>query len=270
MINESKTKELFGYTSDDLSPKSSKKVVAVCEQCSTERLLRKHAAIKSKICINCQRINQAKIIAKKDRFGRKHSEKTKKKIGDANFISQKRGKDSPIYGTKRTEWHKAKIAESNRKRIWTDEQRKKLSNAHKGKILPESQRKKMGDSRRGPRNPNYGKPAAHGKGAFYEKDGDKIWMRSGWEIKTAEYLDSHKISWEYEPTAFPIKYSGKQGTYRPDFAILDGKRIVEYWEIKGYWRDDAKEKFDAFVEQHPHLVIKVLEKQELTEKGILG
>ena len=270
MINEPKTKELFGYTSDELSPFSSKKVVAICDQCGNSRLLAKHVAYKSKVCINCQRVNQAKIIAKKDRFGRKFSEKAKANMRAAGLLAQKRGKDSPSYGKKISEEHKSKLIEANKNRIWTDEQRKKISEARKGKPLPESQRKKMGESRTGIRNPNYGKKAAHGKGYWYNtKNGSKIWMRSTWEIKTATYLDANNINWQYEPESFPIKYSNKEGTYRPDFAILKDKVIIEFWEVKGYWRDDAKEKYEAFVSQYPQHKIQLLGKEELKEKNIL-
>ena len=33
----------------------------------------------------------------------------------------------------------------------------------------------------------------------------KIWMRSGWEIKYAKYLDKNKIDWKYKPTIFRLK-----------------------------------------------------------------
>ena len=41
MIDEDCTTQLFGYTSDQLSPKSSKKIVAVCEECGMYRVGRK-------------------------------------------------------------------------------------------------------------------------------------------------------------------------------------------------------------------------------------
>ena len=270
MIDETNTQKIFGYTSNELSQFSSKKVVVICSQCKNSRTIAKHLAVRSKSCINCQRINQAKIIAKTNRLGRKHSEETKEKIRNSHLSLDLTGTNSPNYGIKRTKEHKKAISEANKKRIVSDETKIKMSLAKKGKTLPETQRKKMGESRKGKRNPNYGKKAAHGKGYYYNsKDGSKIWMRSTWEIKTATYLDLNEISWQYEYMAYPIKYSNKEGTYRPDFAILKNGKIEEFWEIKGYWRDDAKEKYEAFVAQYPQYKILLMQKNELKSKGIL-
>lgn len=41
MIDEERTMELFGYTSDQLAPKSSKEIVAVCDECGKLRAGRK-------------------------------------------------------------------------------------------------------------------------------------------------------------------------------------------------------------------------------------
>jgi hypothetical protein len=120
--------------------------------------------------------------------------------------------------------------------------------------------------RRGKRAPRYGTPASHGQHSKYKG----ICMRSSWEISYAKYLDKNNIKWVYEPKAFEIiyEYKGKlkEGTYRPDFYLpeTDG-----YIEIKGYWRDDAKIKFEAFKEQHSNLIIQVLMKKDLLEIGVL-
>lgn len=95
-------------------------------------------------------------------------------------------------------------------------------------------------------------------------------MRSSWEIKVAEYLDGQGIDWEYEHKAYPITYTYegefKEGTYRPDFYFV---KNGSYWEVKGYWRDDAKAKYEAFVQQYPDIHIKLLMKQELHSHGIM-
>jgi len=234
MINEQKTYDVFGYYSKEVT--SHKKVVAYCPSCNSDR--------------------------------RKHSEETKKKIGLSNSISQPKGKTHPLYGIKKTDSFKEKIKESNKNRIWKDESRRKLSEKHKGKKLSEEHKKKIGRS--GVNSHRYGKVGNHGKGEFYiRKNGEKIWMRSSWEIKIAKYLDSKDYNWSYEPTAFPIKYVFnnivKEGTFRPDFLI---QNLNEYWEIKGWWRDDSKEKYEAFVEQYKDLKIILLMKNNIKELGI--
>ncbi len=117
----------------------------------------------------------------------------------------------------------------------------------------------------------YGKKARHGLGQYYKrKDGTVVWMRSSWEIRVAEYLDNQCIEWEYEHKAYPITYiyenNYKEGTYRPDFLLVADD---SYWEVKGYWRDDAKAKYEAFLEQYPEIKIELLMKQELHNYGIM-
>jgi hypothetical protein len=53
MIDEDRTMQLFGYTSDELGPKSSKKIVAVCEECGKYRVMVKHGY--RDLCIMCSR-----------------------------------------------------------------------------------------------------------------------------------------------------------------------------------------------------------------------
>ena len=64
-------------------------------------------------------------------------------------------------------------------------------------------------------------------------------MKSSWEVATAKYLDMFTMIWTYEPTSFPTPY----GYYTPDFYLPE---LDLYIEVKGQWRDDAKQKFDFF------------------------
>lgn len=51
MIDEARTLEIYGYTSDELSPKSAKPIVAVCEECGKYRDTTKHAL--RELCKSC-------------------------------------------------------------------------------------------------------------------------------------------------------------------------------------------------------------------------
>ena len=119
---------------------------------------------------------------------------------------------------------------------------------------------------KGKNNPMYGKKAAHGKGAYYKQS----WMRSSWEIAYAKYCIINHIKYRYEPKAFAItyKYEGKkkEGTYRPDFYLPEQKLYIE---IKGYWRADAKVKFNAFKRQYKDIKINILSKNELKINSII-
>lgn len=50
MINESRTLELFGYTSDMLSKSSGKLIVVICDECGKERELAVHHVNYDKAC----------------------------------------------------------------------------------------------------------------------------------------------------------------------------------------------------------------------------
>jgi len=67
-----------------------------------------------------------------------------------------------------------------------------------------------------------------GKGAYYETPNQgKVWMRSGWEVKVADYLTEHGVSWYYEHEWLDISYDKH---YLPDFYIEDGNYYIE---VKG-------------------------------------
>ncbi len=85
----------------------------------------------------------------------------------------------------------------------------------------------------------------------YAKDGFRedigIYVRSTWEANFARILNYLDIKWEYEPKAFSLIIDGKETTYHPDFYLIDFDKWVE---VKGYWRKDAKLKYDKFSENH--------------------
>lgn len=104
----------------------------------------------------------------------------------------------------------------------------------------------------------FGKASPHGRRAYY---GD-FYMRSSYEVKFAFFLDCSGIEWEYEPIVFDLGNS----TYTPDFYIPQWDLYVE---IKGWWRDRARKKFELFRQVYPNRTIKVLMKPELQELGII-
>jgi len=107
-------------------------------------------------------------------------------------------------------------------------------------------------------HPMYGKIGRHGRGANY----NNIWMRSSYEIKFAQWLDDHFVPWQYESKTFDLG----DMTYTPDFYLPE---INLHIEIKGYWRDDAKKKFDLFLQKYPTTKIKVFNKEKLQSIGVL-
>lgn len=115
-------------------------------------------------------------------------------------------------------------------------------------------------AKKGKLNINFGKIPinSHGKRQKYKK----IWMRSSYEIKYAKYLDKNKIQWKYESKTFDLRIT----TYTPDFYLPKNN---EYIEIKGYWRDKAKKKFELFKKLYPKIKIKVLKLENLKDMEVL-
>ncbi len=101
MIDEARTLELFGYTSDMWAPQSHKCVVAVCEECGRYRVVKKQ--LYRDMCLGC------------GHSGRKHWG----------------------FGKPRSDAVKAKISVAHIGMVLSEETRKKLSKAHKGKGIGE-------------------------------------------------------------------------------------------------------------------------------------
>lgn len=261
LINE--TIEKFGYNPCDLKPNSCKLVVWGCGQCGNLKDKQFRSAKKNELCIVC----------------------SNKKNGNTN-IEQRSNKlkewykhnDHPLKGTKRPD-HVIEALRLTGKRIRTKEEcehRSKLfagdGNPMYGKKHTEEALKKMCDYqkenvRTGKDCNFYGKTPKHGRGSWYEcKDGSKVWMRSSWEVKFATYLDNNNIEWLYEIKKFPITYLDTNGTYTPDFYLVEDNKYIE---VKGWWRDDAKIKFDSFQEQYSDIKIELYDKAKLKEIKVL-
>ena len=110
----------------------------------------------------------------------------------------------------------------------------------------------------GRNSPSFGKKASHGKGSYYKN----IYMRSSYEINYAKWLDKKGIKWQYESKVFDLGIC----TYTPDFYLLE---TDTYIEIKGWWRDKSKYKFELFKQIYPQERISILTKLELHALGVL-
>jgi predicted nuclease of restriction endonuclease-like RecB superfamily len=100
------------------------------------------------------------------------------------------------------------------------------------------------------------------KRIFRYVKGDRIVnFKSSYELAYAGYLDSKGVSWEYEPI-----YELSNGTsILPDFKLQDGSIV----EIKGYFRPDAKVKWDIFCSEHINIKKSLLTKDDLVKLGVL-
>jgi hypothetical protein len=256
----------FGYSPLNLKTYSTEIVLCECPNC--KRIFeRKFKTARNKgptqFCFICQNgINARKSIDVKN-------EKIKKWFETH---------EHPLKGTKRPAYVIEACRQANLGRKPSKEQKdflsKKFSGSgnpffgkhHTEEIYLKMVKRNRQNVRKGKESNFYGK-IYHGKGEWYTKlDGTQNWMRSSWEIKYAKYLDVKNILWEYEPKAFEITLNDINCTYRPDFYLVNENKYVE---IKGYWRADAKSKFDAFKEQYPDVLIEVYMGRELNAMGII-
>ena len=71
MIDEDRTMQLYGYTSDMLKPKSNKPIVKVCDECGEYKVVPKYAY--RNLCGSCshkrpQKLSKPKFVKEADRF----------------------------------------------------------------------------------------------------------------------------------------------------------------------------------------------------------
>ena len=152
------------------------------------------------------------------------------------------------------EMHPVQIAEKygcnkqvivNRMKEWGIQLRTK-SQARRGKLNPiygvghtKKARKKMSDAFVNGRSFGFG-AKTWGKGQYYDSPlQGKVWMRSSWEVKVADYLTNLNLDWYYENDWLKVG----DFNYLPDFYI---PMLELYIEVKGRKKkEDMKKLGDA-------------------------
>lgn len=265
-INKEKTLIELGNDIDKLKPSSCKLVYRNCSICKKEELIQYRS-------INVFGYTKC-LVCSNQLNGRNN----KDKISQSNIEYFKTHKH-PRLGVKHTQEVVDFLRKNSTGRKCSDETKNKLrqykgaNNKNTGRKHTAESLKKMAafqkaNAKRGKDCNLYGKCyyAKHTK--YLSKSGIEYKLKSGWELKVAQYLDTKNIIWEYEKQAFPViyEYDGqvKDGTYTPDFFVGD-----EIWEVKGYWRKDAKIKFETFLKTYPQYKVKLIEKEGMKELGLL-
>lgn len=59
----------------------------------------------------------------------------------------------------------------------------------------------------------------------------------------------------------------KRCTYTPDFEVVTSKGHIEFHEVKGFWRDDARVKIKAAAMQFPEYTFKAVTKRAKKRGG---
>ena len=86
-----------------------------------------------------------------------------------------------------------------------------------------------------------------------------ILCQGSFELKVVKYFNKYKIPFESQSKTFVLS-DGK--TYTPDFHLSDLDIFVE---VKGFFYEDAKNKFDLFCKEYPNITIEVWDKIKIKE-----
>jgi hypothetical protein len=175
--------------------------------------------------------------------GEKMSEEQKRKISESEkgkFVSAvtRRKISENQAGRKLPDWLKLKISLAHKRRVISERQMaqvKLLGLAGRGRVVSESTRRKLSEGIS--RAVLQGKMRRKNKRLHY----NGLFMRSSWEVKVAEWLDEHKIAWEYECYRYMC---GNGRVYIPDFKLLES---CDFLEVKGFVSGDDKYKMSEFV-----------------------
>mgnify|MGYP000995357411 CR=1 FL=1 len=168
--------------------------------------------------------------------GTQRAEETKKKIRD--FWDQE-ARD------KQSKRRKGTVSAFKGKHH-TEEAKQKNREAHLGHITTEETRRKLSIKSSG-----YHPKRQYGNGEWYiRSDGERIWLRSSYEVRVAKMLDLLHITWKYESKSFDLG----DRFYCPDF-LLDG---LIWWEVKGWMKTEDKTKLIKFSKVYPNENIRII------------
>lgn len=208
----------------------------------------------------CENISKSRMGKTSNFKGRHHKLESNKKNSDAHKNKQTWNKNL----TKETDMRVLKNGKlilnswNNKSYEEKEEIKDKISKVQKGQHRSPNTEFKLGNKT--PIGNTY-----FSKGEYYKsKSQGIIWMRSGWEIKYAQFLDEHNILWTYENIVFPLILNNKKTTYRPDFYLID---YDIYIDVKGKPNANA-EKIKQFILEYPDIKLQVLFKEDLINWGI--
>lgn len=201
-------------------------------------------------CILCNRLFQTSIISEKNKKHSWHCKSCAISLEWKDKTYHKTHSEAAIRSFS-TDIAKKRLSEQSR-RNWSDPdiKAKMLNKDHKAIAA-----KGLATKRDNLLTGKTVYKVTHGKRTKY----NDIWMRSTYETRVAALLDSLKLKWKYEPKCFLVLNETK--TYLPDFYV---ENYDVYVEVKGWWRDDAKEKFDDFVATYSQLRYSLITLVELT------
>lgn len=95
---------------------------------------------------------------------------------------------------------------------------------------------------------------------------NNIRMDSRWEVGTARYLDNISSMWRYNEKSYRLS-DGRY--YYPDFFVYENDLLVKVIEVKGYFRESNRQKYNMFLSEYPNVPIELWQRDKLFELGII-
>jgi hypothetical protein len=93
-----------------------------------------------------------------------------------------------------------------------------------------------------------------------------IRMDSRWEVGTAKYFDDNNIVWKYNEKGYKLSNGSY---YYPDFFIYEDDKFVKIVEVKGYFRENNRKKYEMFLSEYPDICIELWQRPKLYELQII-
>lgn len=90
--------------------------------------------------------------------------------------------------------------------------------------------------------------------AKWKQDHNGLTLRSGFEKRVAEFLDSRKVKYEYEQHKLKYEEPATKRSYTPDFRLPNGILV----ECKGRFTPADRRKMALVIEQNPELDIRLV------------
>lgn len=72
------------------------------------------------------------------------------------------------------------------------------------------------------------------------------------------YLGGHILKFDFEPEKLRL---ADNTYYTPDFRVVNREGMIEFHEVKGFWRDDARVKIKVAAEMHPYKFVGIIKKK---------
>lgn len=99
---------------------------------------------------------------------------------------------------------------------------------------------------------------------FEKQNGEKVKLQGTWEVRFAIILEKIDPDW-IKPSLYNADHSfkwnnGVDHTYTPDFW---SPKLQTYFEVKGYWWGNDREKMDLVQSQNSGLKIVIIQKNDL-------